>query len=164
MQFFSVPVDHRIKRKEYEKKDNYFNLAWDLKKLWNMKVTIIPFVIAAFSTVTKGLLKGLEIRGRVRPSKLQHCKERLEYWEESWRLEETCRHSNSSEKPLANADVKNCQGVNDNDNNSENKTVEHEDDCDINCILFVWNVPKKLRKKSNWKSKDESTPFRPYNC
>ena len=32
----------------------------DNKKLWNMKVTIIPIVIAAFGTVTKGLLKGLE--------------------------------------------------------------------------------------------------------
>ena len=38
------------------------------KKLWNMQLTIIPIVIGAFGTVTKGLLKGLEdleIRGRV---------------------------------------------------------------------------------------------------
>ncbi len=35
---------------------------------WNMKVTIIPTVIGAFGTVTKGLLKGLEdleVDGRV---------------------------------------------------------------------------------------------------
>ena len=31
-----------------------------MKKLWNMQVTIIPIVISAFGTVTKGLLKGLE--------------------------------------------------------------------------------------------------------
>ena len=31
-----------------------------MKKLWNMKVTIIPIVIGAFGTVTKGLVKGLE--------------------------------------------------------------------------------------------------------
>ena len=30
-----------------------------------------------------------------------------EYWEESWRLEETCYHLNSSERPSANAVVKN---------------------------------------------------------
>ncbi len=39
-----------------------------MKKLWNMKVTIIPIVIGAFGTVTKGLLKGLEdleVGGRV---------------------------------------------------------------------------------------------------
>ena len=65
---FAVPADHRIKLKECEKKDKYFNLARELKKLSNMKVTIIPFVIGAFGTVTKGLLKGLEdleVGGRV---------------------------------------------------------------------------------------------------
>ena len=31
-----------------------------MKKLWNMQVTIIPIVIGAFGTVTKGLLNGLE--------------------------------------------------------------------------------------------------------
>ena len=57
---FTVPADHRIKLKEYEKKDKYLDLARELKKLWNMQVTIIPIVIGAFGTVTKGLLKGLE--------------------------------------------------------------------------------------------------------
>ena len=43
-------------------------IAWEFKKLWNMKVTIIPNVTGAFGTVSKGLLKGLEdleIGGRV---------------------------------------------------------------------------------------------------
>ena len=57
---FAVPVDHRIKLKEYEKKDNYLNLARELKKLWNMQGTIIAIVIGAFGTENKGLLKGLE--------------------------------------------------------------------------------------------------------
>ena len=57
-----------MKLKESEKKDKYLHLARELKKLWNMKVTIIPIVIDAFGTVTKGLLKrlkNLEIRGQV---------------------------------------------------------------------------------------------------
>ena len=65
---FDVPADHRIKLKKSEKKDKYLDLAMKLKKLWNMKVTIIPIVIGAFGTVTKGLLKGLEdlkVGGRV---------------------------------------------------------------------------------------------------
>ena len=65
---FAVPADHRIKQMEYEKKDKYLDLARELKKLWNMQVTIIPIVIGAFGTVTKGLLKGLEdleVGGRV---------------------------------------------------------------------------------------------------
>ena len=56
------------KPKESKKKYNYLDLARELKKLWNMKVTIIPSVIGAFGTVTKGLFKGLEdleVRGRV---------------------------------------------------------------------------------------------------
>ena len=43
-----------------------------------------------------------------RPSKRQH-QYQPEYWEESWRLEETFCYSNSGEKPLANADVKDSQ-------------------------------------------------------
>ena len=56
---FAVPADHRIKLKEYKKKDKYLDLARELKKLWNMKVTIVPIVIGAFGTVTKGLSKGV---------------------------------------------------------------------------------------------------------
>ena len=65
---FAVPADHRINLKEYEKKDKYLDLARELKKLWNMKVAIVPIVIGGFGTVTKGLLKGLEdleVGGRV---------------------------------------------------------------------------------------------------
>ena len=65
---FAVLADHRIKLKECEKKDKYLDLARELKKLWNMKVTNIPIEIGAFSTVTKGLLNGLEdlkVKGRL---------------------------------------------------------------------------------------------------
>ena len=65
---FSVPADRRVKLKESEKKDKYVDLARELKKLCNMKVTIIPIVIGALGTVNKGLVQGLEdleIRGRV---------------------------------------------------------------------------------------------------
>ena len=65
---FAVPTEHRIKLKECEKRDKYLDLARELKKLCNMKVTIIPIVVGAFGTVTKRLLKGLEyweVSGRV---------------------------------------------------------------------------------------------------
>ena len=45
---------------ECVKKYKYLDTARELKKLWNMKVTIIPIVIGAFPAVTKGILKGLE--------------------------------------------------------------------------------------------------------
>ena len=78
-----------------------------------MKVTIIPIMIGAFDTVTKRILKGqedLEVGERVatewRPSKQQHYWKLPEYWEEPWRLEESCCHSISGEIPSADADVK----------------------------------------------------------
>ncbi len=50
---------------------------------------------------------------------LTNNNKRPEFRVESWRLEETCCHSNSSEKP-ANTDVKNSRGVNNNINNNNN--------------------------------------------
>ena len=58
---FAVPADHRINLKVCEKKDKYIDLARELKKLWNMKVTIVPIVNGAFGTIPKGLLEGLEV-------------------------------------------------------------------------------------------------------
>ena len=54
---FAVPAVNGIKLKECEKRDKYLDVARELKKLWNMKVTIIPIVIGPFETKTKGLLK-----------------------------------------------------------------------------------------------------------
>ena len=51
---FAVSADRRVKLKESEKKDKYFDLARELKKQWNVKVTIIPTVIGALGSVTKG--------------------------------------------------------------------------------------------------------------
>ena len=59
---FAVAADHRVKLKESEKKDKYFDLARRLK------VMVIPIVIGALGTVTKRLVKrleDLEIKGRV---------------------------------------------------------------------------------------------------
>ena len=43
--------------KECTKKDEYLDLARELKKLWNMKVTIVPIVSGAFCTITKRIIK-----------------------------------------------------------------------------------------------------------
>ena len=65
---FAVPADHRVKVKESEKIDKYLDLARELKKIWNMRVKVVPIVIGALGTVPKGLersLDELEIRGRI---------------------------------------------------------------------------------------------------
>ena len=53
---------------EKSKCDKHLDRAWELKKLWNMKVTVIPVVNGSPDTVIKGFLLGLqdlEKRGRV---------------------------------------------------------------------------------------------------
>ena len=84
-----------------------------------MKVTIVPIVIGTFGTMTKGLLKGLrdlEVGGRVGTIQMTALLRTAR--DKSWRIEETCCHSNSSLKPSANTYVKNSKGVNNNDNNN----------------------------------------------
>ena len=41
---FAVPADHRVKLKESEKKEKYFDFTRELKKLWNMKAMFILVV------------------------------------------------------------------------------------------------------------------------
>ena len=114
---FAVPADHRINLKECEKKDKYLDLARELKKLWNMKVTIVPIVIGSLGTILK------------RPGRLGNWWTSRDYPNDSIAengqnadtspgREETCCHPDSSEKPSANTDVKNSNGVNNNNNNN----------------------------------------------
>ena len=56
----AVQADHKVKLKENEKKDKYLGFSRELKKVWNMKVTIIQIVIGALGIGTKGLVKGQE--------------------------------------------------------------------------------------------------------
>ena len=73
---FALPTDYRIKLKKGEKRDKYQDLPRELKKLWNIKVRVIPIVFEAIDRVTKGLVQGLEefeIRERVEKSKIHHC-------------------------------------------------------------------------------------------
>ena len=66
---FVVLADYRVKLKESKKRDKYLDHARELKKLWHMKVIVIPVVIGVLGTVTKGLVQGLEdleIRGQVK--------------------------------------------------------------------------------------------------
>ena len=58
---FAVLADHRGKLNESKKKDKYLDLACELKKLWNMKVTIIPIVIGALIQYLEDLI----LTGRV---------------------------------------------------------------------------------------------------
>ena len=107
---FAVLADHRIKLKECEKKDKYLDLARELKILWNIKVMIVPIVVGAFGMVTKGLLKGLEdleVGGQVETIQMTALLKMARILRRDLETWGTCCHSNSSERPSANVDVKN---------------------------------------------------------
>ena len=75
-----------------------------------MKVTIIPIVIGALGTVTKGLLKGLEdleVGGRVETIQTTALLKTDRILRIILETEMTCCHSISSERPSVYADVKN---------------------------------------------------------
>ena len=88
---FAVPTDYRVKLKESEKRDKYFDFAREVKKLWNMKVTFIPIVIGYLGTVTEREWRTLKSEDEWTPSKLLHYWNQPEYCEESWRHEKTWR-------------------------------------------------------------------------
>ena len=83
-----------------------------------------------------------------RPSKLQHYWEWPEYRKEYWRLEETCCHSDSSEKSSAKTDVKNSQWVNNNNNNLSNNNNKV-----MMMIIRRWWRRRRRRRSGGRKSK-----------
>ena len=57
---------HWVKIKENKKRAKYLDLARELRKLWDMKVTVIPTVIGALGPVSKSLIMRLEWVGNRR--------------------------------------------------------------------------------------------------
>ena len=59
----TISADHCVKIfKKPEKINKYMDLARELKKLWNMKMTVIPIILSVLGMVFKGLGE-LAIRG-----------------------------------------------------------------------------------------------------
>jgi hypothetical protein len=75
-----VPSDRNVTHKEAEKKLKYKNVCIEIQRMWNIKCFVIPVVIGATGTVTRGLRKYLEeIPGKhcknFRPGNIAHIKE-----------------------------------------------------------------------------------------
>ena len=58
---FAILYDSRVKSKEVEKIEKYQDLARELRKLWNMKVKVIPIIIATLGTTPRQVKKRLEV-------------------------------------------------------------------------------------------------------
>ena len=77
--YFAVLVDHKVKIKENEKRDEdkYLDL-----ELWKMRVTVISMITDDLGMICKGLVRvweGLKSNDEQRPSKLQDCLDWPEY-------------------------------------------------------------------------------------
>ena len=124
---FAVPANHRTKLKESEKRDKYLDLARKLKKLRNMKVTIVLTMVGVFGILTKGLLKGLEDFEVGRRVETIQTTASLKTARIQRRVLETWRELLSLKlqwKPSANADEKNSKRVYNNNNYSNNNNLD----------------------------------------
>jgi len=58
--YVAIPADRNVVQKEAEKKLKYKSLCIEIKRMWNLKCTIIPVIIGATGIVTRSLGKYLE--------------------------------------------------------------------------------------------------------
>ena len=56
---FAIPFDTRVYDVKVEKIEKYLDLARELKKVWNMKVIVVPLKVGALGTPAKELEKRL---------------------------------------------------------------------------------------------------------
>jgi len=63
----SIPADRNVVQKEAEKSLKYKSLRTEIKRMWNVKRTIIPVIIGTTGIVTRTLTKNLgSIPGKIR--------------------------------------------------------------------------------------------------
>jgi len=55
-----MPADRNVVQKEAEKKLKYKSLCIEIKRMWNLKCTIIPLITGATGIVMRSLRKNLE--------------------------------------------------------------------------------------------------------
>ena len=114
---FAVSVDHRVKLKESEKRDKYLHLGRELdKKNYGIeKVTVIPIVTAVLGETHKrfGTVTGRLGRYRTSRAHLGYSNYNVHQNTEKGPADlRILAVTQTSEKPSANADVKNTESNN----------------------------------------------------
>jgi len=56
----AIPADRNAVQKEAEKKLKYKILCIEIKRMWNLKCTIVPVIIGVTEIVTRSIRKNLE--------------------------------------------------------------------------------------------------------
>ena len=102
---FPITKDYSVEIKESKKINKYLDFAIELKKIWNMKKTVIPIVVGIFRTVSKSLGQ-LEITGRIKTIQITVHLGSARILQT---LEEIYCYSEFSEKPPVKTGLKNSQ-------------------------------------------------------
>ena len=55
-----TPADRNVMQKEAEKKLKYKSLYIEIRRMWNLKFTIVPVITGATGIVTRSVKKNLE--------------------------------------------------------------------------------------------------------
>ena len=100
---FDISADLRVKIQKTEKRDKYIEFARELRKLSNVKVTVIPIVINTIGMIPKPLERGLEeldIRECIENMQTKLLLSLAGILKEFWKTEVTC-HLNSIERHYA---------------------------------------------------------------
>ena len=66
----AVPGDSRVASKENEKVQKYQDLVRELRKLWQVKVKVVPVVVGTLGTIPKALEKHLKEIGLLQEAAL----------------------------------------------------------------------------------------------
>ena len=129
----SVPANHWVKVKVGEKLDKYLDLARELKNLCNMKVTVITVITWALRTprYLKKESMNFGLEEEVKQFRPYHYWNLQWYFEGSWRHEEICCHSDSSEKPSFRV-------VAENSLEEEEEVEKGEEQQHLSFIFFIW--------------------------
>ena len=61
--YVAIPGDCRIREKEIEKIEKYQNLKRKLKRLWLLKVEVVPVVVGALGCISKGFSGWIDTLG-----------------------------------------------------------------------------------------------------
>ena len=96
---FAVPTDSKGKMFKGETINKCLDLARELKKLWNMMLTVISVVAGALGTVPKSLEKRLEeLKIRRRMEIIQHYNNRQRPTELAWKTNNNNNDNNNQSK------------------------------------------------------------------
>ena len=101
----ACPIDRRICLKEQEKEEKYIDLAFEIKRLWQLrKVRITPIIIGALGTFSNTYIsvwKTCTLDKACNHYRNQYCWDPWRFSEEPWKAKIVCQYVLKGATPMA---------------------------------------------------------------